>query len=43
MCGATADESGYPSPSARPNPATFYGIGPNGYTDYPVLADAIAA
>jgi N-ethylmaleimide reductase len=31
------------APLNKPDPATFYGIGPNGYTDYPVLADAIAA
>jgi N-ethylmaleimide reductase len=27
----------------KPDPTTFYGIGPKGYTDYPVLADLIAA
>jgi N-ethylmaleimide reductase len=27
----------------KPDPSTFYGIGPKGYTDYPVLADLIAA
>jgi hypothetical protein len=30
-------------PFIEPDPATFYGIGPKGYTDYPVLADAVAA
>jgi N-ethylmaleimide reductase len=27
----------------KPDPTTFYGIGPKGYTDYPLLADLIAA
>jgi N-ethylmaleimide reductase len=27
----------------KPDPTTFYGIGPKGYTDYPVLADLVAA
>jgi N-ethylmaleimide reductase len=31
------------APLNKPDPATFYGIGPKGYTDYPVLADAVAA
>ena len=25
-------------PENEPNPATFYGTGPEGYTDYPTLA-----
>jgi N-ethylmaleimide reductase len=24
----------------RPDPSTFYGVGPKGYTDYPVLEEA---
>jgi len=31
------------APLNKPDPTTFYGIGPKGYTDYPMLADAIAA
>jgi N-ethylmaleimide reductase len=31
------------APLNKPDPTTFYGIGPNGYTDYPILADAVAA
>jgi N-ethylmaleimide reductase len=31
------------APLNKPDPATFYGVGPKGYTDYPVLADAVAA
>jgi N-ethylmaleimide reductase len=31
------------APLNKPDPATFYGIGPKGYTDYPALADAVAA
>jgi N-ethylmaleimide reductase len=31
------------APLAKPDPATFYGSGPKGYTDYPALADAVAA
>ena len=31
------------APLNKPDPATFYGIGPKGYTDYPMLAGAIAA
>jgi N-ethylmaleimide reductase len=31
------------APLNNPDPATFYGIGPKGYTDYPVLVDAVAA
>jgi N-ethylmaleimide reductase len=31
------------APLNKPDPATFYGIGPKGYTDYPTLADAVAA
>jgi N-ethylmaleimide reductase len=31
------------APLTKPDPATFYGVGPKGYTDYPVLADAVAA
>jgi N-ethylmaleimide reductase len=27
----------------KPDPTTFYGIGPKGYTDYPVLADLVPA
>ena len=27
----------------KPDPTTFYGIGPKGYTDYPVLADLVSA
>ena len=27
------------APLNKPDPATFYGIGPKGYTDYPVLAN----
>lgn len=27
----------------KPDPTTFYGIGPKGYTDYPILAEAVAA
>jgi N-ethylmaleimide reductase len=26
------------APLNKPDPATFYGIGPKGYTDYPALA-----
>ena len=25
------------APLNKPNPATFYGVGPDGYTDYPAL------
>jgi N-ethylmaleimide reductase len=31
------------APLNKPDPALFYGIGAKGYTDYPVLADSIAA
>jgi N-ethylmaleimide reductase len=31
------------APLDKPDPTTFYGIGPKGYTDYPMLADAVAA
>jgi N-ethylmaleimide reductase len=31
------------APLNKPDPTTFYGIGPKGYTDYPMLADAVAA
>jgi len=31
------------APLNKPDPATFYGIGPKGYTDYLVLADTVAA
>jgi N-ethylmaleimide reductase len=31
------------APLNKPDPTTFYGIGPKGYTDYPKLADAVAA
>jgi N-ethylmaleimide reductase len=31
------------APLNTPDPATFYGGGPKGYTDYPALADAVAA
>jgi N-ethylmaleimide reductase len=31
------------APLNKPDPTTFYGIGPKGYTDYPILADAVAA
>jgi N-ethylmaleimide reductase len=31
------------APLNKPDPTTFYGIGPKGYSDYPVLADAVAA
>jgi len=27
----------------KPDPATFYGVGPKGYTDYPALEIAAAA
>lgn len=29
-----------PVPMNKPDPATFYGEGPSGYTDYPALAAA---
>lgn len=28
------------APFNKPDPTTFYGVGPEGYTDYPILADA---
>jgi len=31
------------APLNKPDPATFYGVGPKGYTDYPSLALAVAA
>jgi N-ethylmaleimide reductase len=31
------------APLNKPDPTQFYGIGPKGYTDYPELADAVAA
>jgi N-ethylmaleimide reductase len=31
------------APLDKPDPATFYTAGPKGYTDYPALADAVAA
>jgi N-ethylmaleimide reductase len=31
------------APLNKPDPTTFYGVGPKGYTDYPVLADSVAA
>ena len=31
------------TPLNKPDPATFYGEGPKGYTDYPALVDAKAA
>jgi N-ethylmaleimide reductase len=31
------------APLNKPDPKTFYDIGPKGYTDYPMLADAVAA
>jgi N-ethylmaleimide reductase len=31
------------APLNKPDPTLFYGIGAKGYTDYPVLADSIAA
>jgi len=31
------------APLNRPDPSTFYGEGPHGYTDYPALVDALAA
>jgi N-ethylmaleimide reductase len=31
------------APLNKPDPATFYGVGPKGYTDYPSLAYAVAA
>jgi N-ethylmaleimide reductase len=31
------------APLNKPDSTTFYGVGPKGYTDYPVLADAVAA
>jgi N-ethylmaleimide reductase len=31
------------APLNKPDPTSFYGIGPKGYTDCPALADAIAA
>jgi N-ethylmaleimide reductase len=31
------------APLNKPDPTTFYGIEPKGYTDYPMLADAVAA
>ena len=31
------------APLNKPDPTTFYGAGPKGYTDYPVLADNVAA
>ena len=30
------------APLIKPDPTTFYGIGPKGYTDYPALADLAA-
>jgi hypothetical protein len=30
------------APLNKPDPTTFYGIGPKGYTDYPALADLAA-
>ena len=31
------------APLNKPDPTSFYGIGPKGYTDYPALSDAVAA
>jgi N-ethylmaleimide reductase len=31
------------APLNKPDPTTFYGVGPKGYSDYPVLAEAVAA
>src|SRR6202051_2808695 len=31
------------APLNKPDPSLFYGIGAKGYTDYPMLADSIAA
>jgi N-ethylmaleimide reductase len=31
------------APLNKPDPTTFYGVGPKGYTDYPALADSVAA
>lgn len=31
------------APFNKPDPATFYGVGPKGYTDYPALADVETA
>jgi N-ethylmaleimide reductase len=31
------------APLNKPDPTTFYGVGPKGYTDYPTLASALAA
>ena len=31
------------APLNKPDPSTFYGVGPKGYTDYKVLPDTIAA
>jgi len=31
------------APLNKPDPATFYGVGPKGYTDYPALETAAAA
>jgi hypothetical protein len=33
------EEFGSDASLNKPDPTTFYGIGPKGYTDYPVLAD----
>lgn len=31
------------APLNKPDPSTFYGVGPKGYTDYKVLPDTVAA
>jgi N-ethylmaleimide reductase len=31
------------APLNKPDPTTFYGVGPKGYTDYPALETAAAA
>jgi N-ethylmaleimide reductase len=31
------------APLNKLDPATFYGVGPKGYTDYTVFADSVAA
>jgi N-ethylmaleimide reductase len=31
------------APFNKPDPKTFYGVGPKGYTDYPALADVVPA
>ena len=51
MTRTRATEDGVPTdlslrtdaPLGKPDPATFYGEGPHGYTDYPPLPSAQAA